>query len=314
MPELPEVETIRRDLEPKIVGRKIEKIEIFSPQTVSLRAAFFKKALLGRKFSSLKRRGKLLFFKLSPTTGLKSDYLLIHLKMTGQLIYTDSKHKIAGGHSLRAESDKLNRKKSKEVNTKDQNFLAAVGGELPNRHTRAVFYFSGGGRLYFNDLRKFGYLKIMTAAELEAQLEKNYGPEPLTPAFTLAALSAALKNRSLNIKAALLNQKLVAGLGNIYVDEALFAAGISPLRKAGALKLKELKRLQIAINRIIRSALKHRGTTFSDYLDSSGREGNFSARLKVYGRGGESCFSCGQPIVKIKLAGRGTHYCRFCQK
>jgi len=307
MPELPEVETIRRDLAASLVNRKIISLNVLSPKSVSLSVALFCSALVGRQIKTVERRGKLLMFKLSPLSAklkisrkIVYDYLLIHLKMTGQLIYLDGPKKIAGGHSL--------------SKTDATGFQAAVGGELPNKHTRVIFNFSGGRQLFFNDLRKFGYLKLVTEAERQELLSRNYGPEPLTSEFTLAALSQIFKSKTAKVKALLLNQKLIAGLGNIYVDESLYLSGIDPRRLGGSLKTLEIKKLHSAINKIIRQAIKRRGTTFSDYVDSRGRSGNFSRLLKVYGRNGEKCANCGRLILKIKVAGRGTHYCQHCQK
>jgi len=302
MPELPEVETIRRDLAAAILNRKIVSVSILSPKTASHSVAFFKKELIGRRLTEIDRRGKLLIFHLSPKKvkgtskkprAEKINCLLIHLKMTGQLIYADKKNKIAGGHSLN---------NSTELQ------------ELPNKHTRAIIEFDNGGQLFFNDLRKFGYLKLVSDAELEKILAANYGPEPLTPAFTLAVFQNAFKKTNVKIKAALLNQKLIAGLGNIYADEVLWAAGINPQRPTQKVTPAEFKKLFVAINQVIGLAIKHRGTTFSDYVDSRGRRGNFSKFLKVYGRTGEKCPRCHNSLKKQKIAGRGTHYCPICQK
>lgn len=298
MPELPEVETIARDLSGHLAGRRIEAVEVLAEKTVWPAPAVFKAGLVGRKIAKVGRRGKLIIISLSPARAGAPDYLLIHLKMTGQLIYSDRRTRIAGGHSL----------------TKAATGDAAVGGTLPNRHTRAVLTLSGGGRLFFNDLRRFGYLKLTSGSELEKILARSYGPEPLTPEFSLAAFAAVLKGKTTKIKALLLDQTMIAGLGNIYVDESLYAARLKPQRSAGSLRPAEVKALWQAINRIIRQAVKYRGTTFSDYRDSSGRAGNFSRFLKVYGRAGENCPRCGRPIQKVKVAGRGTHYCPHCQK
>lgn len=291
MPELPEVETIRRDLS-VLIGQKILALEILSPKTASHSAAFFKKSLLGFKLIAIQRRGKLLILSFS-----NGFFLLVHLKMTGQLIYQSLKIKIVGGHSL-----------------SDGSYAKSVGGELPNKHTRAVFNFSGGGQLFFNDLRKFGYLKLTDKEGLEKILENNYGPEPLTKEFSFENIQEILKTRKTNIKAVLLNQKLVAGLGNIYVDEALFAARIRPTRLANKIKPTEAKQLVTEINKLIKKAIVYRGTTFNNYVDSNGRKGNFSQFLRVYGRREKNCFVCHGPISRIKLAGRGTHYCLHCQK
>ena len=204
---------------------------------------------------------------------------------------------MVGGHSLSSGS-----------------YEKSVGGKLPNKHTRAIFYFSGGGKLFFNDLRKFGYLKLVKKDELLEILKNNYGPEPLTPEFNFENLKNILHNRRISIKAALLNQKLVSGLGNIYVDETLFASKILPTRIANEVNPEEIKRLVKEANRIIKKAIDYRGTTFSNYVDSTGKKGNFSQFLQVYGRGKEKCLVCGQPLSKVKLAGRGTHYCKNCQK
>jgi len=298
MPELPEVETIRRDLAKTVIGREITDLQLFFSKTAKNDAAFFINSLKNKKFETLDRVGKLLIFKIKNTAKEKENkYLLIHLKMTGQLILVGKQEKIAGGHSLG-----------------DSSFETAVGGDLPNKHTRAVFSFKNGYQLFFNDLRKFGYLKVVDEAELARIIEQGYGPEPLTKNFTFEYLTTVLKNKKISIKGFLLNQKLIAGLGNIYVDESLYLAGVRPERAAGSLKKSEIQALHEAINKVIAQAIKYRGTTFNSYVDSSGRKGNFSRLLHVYGRSKEACFKCGKPIQKKKLAGRGTHYCPHCQK
>lgn len=295
MPELPEVETIRRDLESSLVGCKLVSSEILFEKTARNGAAFFEDALVGKTLKNVSRRGKLLILQFASDT-----FLLVHLKMTGQLIYIKGKKKITGGHSLSKKNE--------------NNFLSSIGGTLPNKHTRAIFSFSGGGKLFFNDLRKFGYLKIVDKKELDLIIENNYGPEPLEAALNFSYLSKIIKGKKTKIKALLLDQKLVSGLGNIYVDEVLFAAGVLPQRLAGTLNEEEIKKLLKAINSIIKKAILHRGTTFSDYRDSEGKKGNFSTFLQVYGRGKELCKKCGKPLNKTKIAGRGSHYCLNCQK
>jgi formamidopyrimidine-DNA glycosylase len=318
MPELPEVETIRRDLAAVLVGKKVKSVDILEPKMVSITSAaavsdstknsvlktaaspavFFAKNLAGRRVSSIDRRGKLLIFNLTPEKS-GFNYLLIHLKMTGQLIYfsADVGRPIIGGHSDNSESDK------------------ELKSEIyPNKHTRTIFYFLGGGRLFFNDLRKFGYLKLVDKAALGKILAAGYGPEPLSPEFSLAAFRLMLSKRKNKIKAVLLDQKTLAGLGNIYADESLWAARLRPNRSANSLSAAEVKKLYQTIKRILKQAIKARGTTFNNYRDSRGKKGNFSRLLKVYGRGGAACPACGKAISKIKLAGRGTHYCRYCQK
>lgn len=299
MPELPEVETIRRDLSRYLLNRKITSVNILSSKIASPAAKTFQTRLAGQRIKEIARRGKLLIFRFSSSEII----LLIHLKMTGQLIYLDKANMIAGGHSLKPQAA-----------VSPDNFETSVGGELPNKYTRAVIEFEKGGHLFFNDLRKFGYLKLVSEKELEKLLRNNYGPEPLTSDFSLAAFEKILESKATKIKALLLNQKMISGLGNIYVDESLWSARIDPRRPAGSLKAAETKKLWTAIQRILKLAIENRGTTFNNYVDSQGKKGNYSRFLKVYGRKGEKCPNCQRPIVKAKVAGRGTHYCAYCQK
>lgn len=293
MPELPEVETVRRDLLASALNVKINKIIVNNQKTISGDWEEFIKILSRSFFVDILRRGKLLIFKLNK----KDLYLLVHLKMTGQLIYLSKEQKISGGHSLSSHS-----------------FEKAVGGELPNKFTRVIISFASGSQLFFNDLRKFGYMKLVSQKELDLIIEKNYGPEPLGEDFIISKFEAGLKTKRRNIKAVLLDQKFIAGLGNIYVDEVLFASGVRPSRLASALTKSEIVKIHREIKRILALAIKNRGTTFSNYVDSRGKRGNFSSMLQVYGRGKEKCLKCSSAIIKTKLAGRGTHYCPSCQK
>ncbi len=290
MPELPEVETVRADLAAVLKNKKILQVAVLSDKSAQPSPEFLKEKLTGRSFLSADRLGKLLIFPLD-----KKLYLLVHLRMTGQLIYADSQGSRAGGHSNHGKKEDLS------------------PASLPNRHTRIVLKLSGGAILYFNDLRKFGFCRLVDEAGLQ-EAKKSYGLEPLSQEFNLDALQKMLAGKKQKMKPFLLNQKFIAGLGNIYVDEALFAAKIRPDRLAVSLKLAEIKNLHSAIQRIIKSAISMRGTTFSDYRDSRGKKGNFSSRLQVYGRGGQDCPVCGRKIKKVKLFGRGTHFCEYCQK
>ena len=248
------------------------------------------KVLVASSLEVIRRRGKLLIFVFS-----NKVYLLIHLKMTGQLIFQKKSHLIAGGHSFS--------KKSPEK---------AMGGSLPNKFTRLIIDFSGS-RLFFNDIRRFAYAKL-TDEEGFKKVEKKFGIEPLTANFKIKNFRDVLKNRNTSIKAILLNQGLIAGLGNIYVDESLYLSAIDPRRKAKDLSKKEEERLFLNISRVLKKAIDKRGTTFSDYTDSQGNKGNFSSELKIYGKKGQKCEICGVIIEKIKLVGRGTHFCPKCQK
>jgi formamidopyrimidine-DNA glycosylase len=294
MPELPEVETLKTGLEKLVLNKKIKEIKILSPKIAVPSAVFLEKTLKNKKIKRIDRRGKLLIFNIE-----KDLYLLIHLKMTGQLIYVSRNDKLLGGHSLTKKRERIS-------------FDNSIGGKLPNKYTRAIFSFADNSNLYFNDLRKFGYLKIVSQKELDKLLLNNYGPEPEDINFKY--LKESLKNRSVSIKAYLLNQKNIAGLGNIYVDESLFLSGIKPDRLISSLKESEIEKLVKEIKKIIKKAIKYRGTTFSDFRDVKGDKGNFSKFLQVYGREGENCYICNSKIKKIKLAGRGTHFCPSCQK
>ncbi len=289
MPELPEVETIRRDLEKKIAGQKIKSAGILATKSVHNKSVEFLKFLVGNNFSHIERRGKLLMFALKKVG--KYAFMLVHLKMTGQLIYRHKKQILAGGHSQ-----------------------TAMDTTVPNKFTRVIFTFSDGGQLFFNDLRRFGYLKLVSKEEKEKIVKNNFGIEPLTPDYTLEAFEKLFKKRQTNVKALLLNQKLISGIGNIYADEACFDARILPFRKVSSLTKEEIRKLFSVIEHVLKLSIKHRGTTFNNYVDSDGNTGSHISFLNVYGRAGEKCKKCKSIILKNKHAGRGTHYCVKCQK
>jgi formamidopyrimidine-DNA glycosylase len=291
MPELPEVETIRFDLKLEILNKNIEKIEILDKKVIGKDSKKRYYNLKNLKIIDIDRQGKLLAFILS-----NNMYLLIHLKMTGQLVLKNNKDIIAGGHPF-----------------SNKDISSAIGNSLPNKHTRFVIYFSNKKTLFFNDIRRFGYVSLVNKKEW-LRIKSTYGPEPLKEEFSLSKFQDILQVRKAPIKAILLNQKLISGLGNIYVDESLFEANIDPRREAKLLKKEEINNLFKSIKKVIKEAIKYRGTTFSNYVDSKGRAGNFSNRLKVFGRQGQNCLNCGRVIKKIKVAGRGTHICENCQK
>lgn len=300
MPELPEVETIRQDLIRKIKSKKIEKIDIKKPKIVKNSAAYFREQLVGAVFSDVKRIGKLLIFVFKDKK-VEEKCLLIHLKMTGQLIYCDKKSFAAGGHAN-------SRDEEKRIREADVGQICQEG-----KYTHVIFKFKDGAKLFFNDLRQFGYLRIVDKKILE-EIWSRFGIEPLQANFTFDNFGKIFKNRKTNVKALLLNQNLVSGIGNIYADEILFKAKIKPDRTADSLNEKEVKEIFKACTSIIKKAIEYRGTTFSDYLDASGKNGNFVSQLKVYGREKEICKRCKKGIIqKIKVAGRGTRYCPVCQ-
>lgn len=296
MPELPEVETIRRDLRGLLVGKKITDVTIRKAKMVRGAQAQLRKEVIGQKVGDIERIGKLLMVKLEPS----QRYLLLHLKMTGQLIYRDAADTVAGGHPWPP-------------------IDLGVGGKgLPNKFTHVIFSFAKGAKLYFNDLRQFGFVQVVSN-EAKELLKRTYGIEPLTKDFTFENFRDALIKREAPLKNVLLNQAIIAGLGNIYADEVCFAAGVRPVRHARTLTHDELKKLHRACTRIIRAAIAARGTTFNHFRDSRGNRGNYVRYLKVYGRGGEPCVrpacrQAGAMLVRTKINGRGTVYCPRCQK
>ena len=286
MPELPEVETICKDLNKKIVNKKIISVSVKKIRLIRSSVAKFKKEILGNKIIKIDRRGKLIIIFLS-----NSKYLLIHLKMTGQLIYQQGDKIIAGGHSL-----------------------PRLGQGLPSKFSYIIFIFSDKSKLFFNDMRQFGYMQTVTRAELDDILD-NYGIEPLLDNFSWENFKKALQKRKTSIKALVLNQKIIAGIGNIYADEICHASRIRPMRKIDKLTESEKKRLWQNTTKIIKRAIDKRGTTFSDYVDADGQSGSYVKYLKVFGRQGQECLTCHRGFIKkIKHAGRGTHYCPNCQK
>ena len=292
MPELPEVETIARDLDRNTRGRTIKDFKVTNEKTrrarpfLNLGENKIKQAVLGKKINKISRRAKLLVFDLGEI------FLLAHLKMTGQLILKKTRGRLlVGGHPI-----------------------TGVGLELPNKFTRAIISFADNSRLYFNDIRRFGWLKLLNKKELALELS-GFGPEPLEKEFTAEALKEILKRKAKStVKQSIMDQKQLVGVGNIYADEALFAAKIKPARRAGTLKQAEIIKLHSAIVKILKLSIKHRGTSFSDYRDGRGRFGGFVKFLKVYTRAGKPCLICGRPISKSKIGGRGTHWCEYCQK
>lgn len=285
MPELPEVETIRQDLRHKIVGKKIKNLILSKKAKLNKSAIFFVDFFVGNHFVEIDRIGKLIIFILPD----EENILLIHLKMTGQLIYKKDNKVIPGGHN--------------DVSTVD----------VPNKHTHVQFHFDDGSKVFFNDIRRFGYLSIEPIKKLE-NIKSKYGIEPLTSNFTWDNFVKIFKNKNTILKALLLNQQIISGLGNIYVDEICFDAEVRPDRKVNTLTVSELKKLFTSTKKIIKKAIENRGTTFNNYVDGDGNKGNFVKYLKVYGRGGEECKKCKTVLQKIKVAGRGTVFCDKCQK
>ncbi len=281
MPELPEVETVRRGLRGFILGAKLEKVKVICKKSVEGEFA----NVLGARVAELRRFGKALIIDFD--NGFS---LMIHLRMTGQLIY-DGAERFAAGHP-------------------NENFVA----QLPNGQTRVILEFERGV-LYFNDQRKFGFIKVLETEEVEKEpFIAKLGKEPW--AMSAEELWGKLQRRKNSaVKAVILDQKVIAGLGNIYADESLFLAGILPTRKARDLSLTEAKKLLEAMREVMDKSLEAGGSTLKNYVKADGTRGDYlDLFAKIYNRAGEKCQRCGETILKTKVGGRGTHYCPRCQK
>ncbi len=274
MPELPEVETMVRDLRMRVPGRTIVDVEAsFEGAVVWPSYAEFRDRARGRQIVGLGRRGK--FASLELESG---DALIVHRGMTGSLL-------------LRRSQDEM------------------------EPYVRLILRLDDGSELRFTDPRKFGKLYIMHSSGDERPLPWTHmGPEPLNGAFSAKSFAASLAGRTGLIKPLLLNQRLVVGLGNIYVDEALHLARIHPERRASSLTPAEIRRLYTAIREVLSAAIEGRGTTFNSYMDIEGRPGEYKKELRVFGRTGAACPRCGTTVVKFVVGGRGTHICPRCQK
>lgn len=280
MPELPEVETIARGLNHYLRGKEFVSVSADTPKLFPNHPDLVNMHLLGSRVEGVGRRGKAMIIDLD--TGYA---LVIHLKMTGQMIFVGPQNQ-------------------------DQ-----VEEKMPGRFTHIIFGFADGSRLYYNDQRKFGWVKLMPRPEVDAlPFLKSMGPEPLSPAFTAKHLKAKLAKRQASpIKAALLDQKVVAGVGNIYADESLFLAQIMPNRPAAGLSDQEIKRLHRSIRKVLQVSIDLGGSSRKDYVNAIGKKGDYLDQAYVYGRNGQACLICHTPIEKIKLAARGTHFCPNCQ-
>jgi formamidopyrimidine-DNA glycosylase len=273
VPELPEVETVRASLEPAVVGRRFERVEIADPRvTRPLDPQEVAAELHGEVVEALERRGKYLVFRFR--TG---RVLLIHLRMTGSLQHHRN------------------------------------GSREDDPHRRAVVTLDDGSDVTYRDVRRFGTWLLLEPGEDAPYLTERLGEEPLGEGFTTKSLAARFEGRRAPVKAALLDQRAAAGMGNIYADEALWRAKIHPLTAAGALTPADVRRLHRAIKDALRAGIARQGTTLRDYRTPNGASGSMQEELRVYGRGDEPCRRCGTPIAKTRVAGRGTWYCPHCQ-
>ncbi len=268
MPELPEVETIKRSLAAN-EGARISKIEIIRPDIIRIRE-FEPEAVHERTIDSFKRRGKYLIMSLT-----EGDYnILVHLGMSGRFYILEN-------HEQGTE-----------------------------KHIHFIIQLDNGRKIVFQDPRRFGGIWLLRDPDT---ITGKLGKEPLNRDFCAAYLNSIINNRRVAIKTLILDQKLIAGIGNIYADEALFMAGIRPDRAAGSLSPEEALRLSRAIKRVLRQGIEKRGTTFRDYRDGNNEPGRFQEQLQAYGREGEKCTRCGELIIRAAIGGRSSHYCESCQ-
>jgi formamidopyrimidine-DNA glycosylase len=274
MPELPEVETIRRELSPLLEGRRILELRVTKPDILlaGARVSDFRSRIRGARISVVARRGKWLLFRLD------DQVLVSQLRMTGRFA-------VGPGPMPPVEDF---------------------------RHVAAEFDFDDGQTLFYDDVRRLGGFLLLTPDEWTRQ-EARFGPEPLAPGFRSRDLDRVIRRGRLPVKNALMDQSRLAGVGNIYASEALHAAMIDPGRAAETLTDGEIRTLHRSLRRILRAALESSGTTVSDYRAVNGRSGSFQKRLRVYGREGEACFRCDTPIQRIIQSGRSTFYCGGCQ-
>jgi formamidopyrimidine-DNA glycosylase len=274
MPELPEVETIKRTLIQLVAGKVIEDVTVWWPKIIKKpdEVEQFIDALKGQTIHDIGRRGKFLKFFLD-------DYVLVsHLRMEGR-------------------------------------YSVVKSGEPIDKHTHVIFHFTDGTELRYRDVRKFGTMHLFKKGEEEKELPlSQLGPEPFSEQFTAELLVEKLQKTNRKMKTVLLDQTVVVGLGNIYVDEVLFRSGIHPERPANSLKQEEVHVLYQEIIATLEEAVEKGGSTVRSYVNSQGQTGMFQLELFVYGHKGEPCKKCGQPLQKMVVGGRGTHYCSHCQK
>lgn len=287
MPELPEVETVRRGLSDLIIGRGIATTWYDTPKSFPNAPAQVASFLIGATVITIRRRAKVLMIDLS------TNYtLVVHLKMTGQLVYR-GETAFGAGHPT-----------------------DSLIGELPDRSTRVTLEFKDGSKLFFNDQRKFGWMRLMPTDEVvNLPFMQKVGPEPLDVDFTPAQFAARFTRRGrTSIKAALLDQTVIAGVGNIYADESLWGAKIHSKRLVNTITPAEFEALYIELRLVMNLAIDKGGSTDKNYVNAEGKRGSYMDFARVFRREGLECPRCGTTIIKFKAAGRGTHICPYCQR
>ncbi len=282
MPELPEVETVKKGLEKYLKNFLVTKLDVLSERSIASEGGsqVFKRKLQGSIIGKWRRRGKYLIAHLYKNRDSSSGSLVIHLRMTGHFVYL------------------------KEI-------------KEPCPHTRVRFWNKEGNELRFIDVRNFGqmwWVKPQKQPEEKINGLKTLGPEPFSKDFNVKYLKTSLKGKTKSIKSALLDQSIFAGTGNIYADESLFMSGINPYKKSGELTLLELEKLHSSLVAVLKRSIGKGGTTFSDFRDLEGLNGNYGGESWVYGREKKGCKKCGALITKKKISGRSSHWCPNCQK
>jgi formamidopyrimidine-DNA glycosylase len=285
MPELPEVETVVRQLVHVLPGKVIGSVEVLKEKTLHGSTV----QILQKQIVAVTRKQKIIVIEL-----VDDQVVLIHLKMTGQLIYVGTSDQIVdrvvGGHPT-----------------------ADWVGTLPSKHTRIIFHFTDGSTLYFNDQRMFGWIKLMSKAQWNESREVM-APDVVDEDFTASYLAKKLGRSARAIKLTILDQALVGGMGNIYANDALFIAGIHPKTPSNQVKMNAVKKLYLAMKQVIEAGIQAGGASYSHFVDTEGMGGHYQDQFMVYDREGKPCQRCGAMIEKFSLGGRGTYFCPQCQR
>lgn len=282
MPELPEVETIRRQLSEVLIGKRVKNVEVLKEKSF---LGDYRK-ILGWEIERIDRKAKIIevYFKN------ENELLIIHLKMTGQLVFVDGNKRVVGGHPT-----------------------VDWVRDLPSKHTRVVISFEDKGKLFFNDMRVFGWLKLVNNEKYQKEMRKTV-PDVTEKEFSIDYLSSVLKRSSKAVKLVLMDQETIGGIGNIYANDALYLAKVMPDRKSNSLSISETKNLLASVRVVINKGIKYGGASASNYVDTKGLGGTYQDHFLVYKKEGQTCKKCGNKILKMKIGGRGTFYCPKCQK
>jgi formamidopyrimidine-DNA glycosylase len=288
MPELPEVETIRLGLKDLLPGLVIKSVDFDWPKSFPNAPEDVRRFVIGARVLEIKRRAKVLIIELS------SKYsLVIHLKMTGQLVFRAVEVSFGAGHPS-----------------------ASLIGNLPDRSTRVIFSFQDNSKLFFNDQRKFGWVRLLPTLEvMNLDFFRKVGPEPLSEDFTWIEMKSRLARRpNTSVKAALLDQTVIAGVGNIYADESLWGAKIHPSTQVKILSDRQIRTLYEELILVLKLAIEKGGSTDKNYVNAEGKKGSYLSFARVFRKEGQPCPRCSTIIEKTRVAARGTHFCPTCQK